>query len=85
MTTRRILATSGGFMGTDRYEARKPAGLFLEALRLSGKDRPRVLFVMTASGDNNAYVAGDHRDTASIQGALVSGRRIGDAVVAALA
>ena len=31
------------------------------------------------------YVAGDHRDTASIQGALVSGRRIADAVVAALA
>ena len=31
------------------------------------------------------YVAGDHRDTASIQGALVSGRRIGDAVLAALA
>ena len=31
------------------------------------------------------YVVGDHRDTASIQGALVSGRRIGDAVLAALA
>jgi hypothetical protein len=31
------------------------------------------------------FVAGDHRDTASIQGALVSGRRIGDAVLAALA
>ena len=44
-------------MGTERYEQRRPAGLFLEALRLSGKDRPRVLFVMTASGDNNAYVA----------------------------
>jgi peptidase E len=48
-------------MGTDRYEARKPAGLFLEALRLSGKDRPRVLFVMTASGDNNAYVAASYQ------------------------
>jgi peptidase E len=57
VTTRRILATSGGFMGTERYEQRRPAGLFLEALRLSGKDRPRVLFVMTASGDNNGYVA----------------------------
>jgi hypothetical protein len=31
------------------------------------------------------YVAGDHRDTASIQGALVSGRRIADTVLAALA
>ncbi len=61
MTTRRILATSGGFMGTDRYEARKPAGLFLEALRLCGRDRPRVLFVMTASGDNNGYVAASYQ------------------------
>ncbi len=61
MTTRRILATSGGFMGTDRYEARKPAGLFLEAMRLSGKVRPRVLFVMTASGDNNGYLAASYQ------------------------
>ena len=28
------------------------------------------------------YVAGDHRDTSSIQGALVSGRRAADAVIA---
>ncbi len=57
MTTRRILATSGGFLSTDRYEARKPGRLFLEALRLSGRDRPRVLFVMTASGDDTGYLA----------------------------
>jgi len=44
-------------MGTERYEQRRPAGLFLEALRLSGKDRPRVLFVMTASGDDNDRLA----------------------------
>jgi hypothetical protein len=31
------------------------------------------------------FVAGDHRDTASIQGALVSGRRAADAVLAASA
>ncbi|TWD83320.1 flavin-dependent amine oxidoreductase [Kribbella amoyensis] len=31
------------------------------------------------------YVAGDHRDTASIQGALVSGRRAANTVAAALA
>jgi hypothetical protein len=31
------------------------------------------------------YVAGDHRDTASIQGALVSGRRVATAVARALA
>lgn len=30
------------------------------------------------------YVAGDHRDTASIQGALVSGRRAGHAAAAML-
>lgn len=34
--------------------------------------------VRTASG---VYVAGDHRDTSSIQGALVSGRRAADAVL----
>ena len=34
---------------------------------------------------DGVYVAGDHRDTASIQGALVSGRRIAAAVLAALA
>ena len=32
----------------------------------------------TASG---LYVAGDHRDTSSIQGALVSGRRAAQAVL----
>ena len=57
MTTRRILATSGGFTATERNDQRVPAGLFLEALRLTGKDRPRVLFVMTATGDNAAYIA----------------------------
>ena len=34
---------------------------------------------------DGVFVAGDQRDTASIQGALVSGRRIADAVLAALA
>lgn len=33
---------------------------------------------------NGLFVAGDHRDTASIQGALVSGRRAADAVLARL-
>jgi phytoene dehydrogenase-like protein len=37
--------------------------------------------VRTPSG---AYVAGDHRDTSSIQGALVSGRRAAEAVLADL-
>ncbi|WP_052022397.1 NAD(P)/FAD-dependent oxidoreductase [Actinotalea ferrariae] len=34
--------------------------------------------------DDGVLVAGDHRDTASIQGALVSGRRAADAVLARL-
>jgi len=33
---------------------------------------------------NGLFVCGDHRDTASIQGALFSGRRCGEAVVASL-
>jgi len=35
--------------------------------------------------DDGRYVAGDHRDTASIQGALVSGQRAAEAVLADLA
>jgi peptidase E len=57
MATPRILATSGGFIGAERYNARTPGNLFLEALRLSGKDRPRVLFVMTATGDDANYLS----------------------------
>jgi len=59
VTTRRILATSGGFLPapTRHQNIRVPGGLFLEALRLSGKDRPRVLFVHTASGDDGGYLA----------------------------
>ena len=34
---------------------------------------------------NGQFVCGDHRDTGSIQGALYSGRRCGEAVVASLA
>ncbi len=34
---------------------------------------------------DGVYVCGDHRDTASIQGALVSGNRVAEAVLADLA
>jgi phytoene dehydrogenase-like protein len=40
--------------------------------------------VRVATGGGRVYVAGDHRDTSSIQGALVSGRRCADAVLADL-
>jgi peptidase E len=57
MTTRRILATSGGFRPTARYGVMEPAGCIVEALRLTGKDRPKLTFVLTASGDDRGYVA----------------------------
>jgi peptidase E len=57
MSTRRILATSGGFVATDRWGVMRPGGLMLEALRLTGADRPRVCLVMTASGDDASYLA----------------------------
>lgn len=59
MTTRRILATSGGFLPTPsgHENARRPGALFLEALRLTGKERPRVLLVPTASGDDDGSLA----------------------------
>ncbi len=40
--------------------------------------------VRLTSGGESVYVAGDHRDTSSIQGALVSGRRAAAAVTADL-
>ena len=57
MTIRRILATSGGFTATDRWGVIRPGGLMLEALRLTGVERPRVCLVMTASGDDASYLA----------------------------
>ena len=55
--TRRILATSGGFVATDLWGVMRPGRMMLEALRLSGAERPRVLLVMTASGDSPDYLA----------------------------
>ncbi len=57
MTIRRILATGGGFTATDRWGVIRPGGLMLEALRLTGVERPRVCLVMTASGDDASYLA----------------------------
>lgn len=59
MTQRRILATSGGFISTPGlWGVLRPGGIVLEALRLTGKDRPRVCLVLTASGDSPDYLAG---------------------------
>jgi hypothetical protein len=66
-----------------------PAGWELVA----SYDIPHALPAMTAPhcfrkpvrvAGTGVYVAGDHRDTSSIQGALVSGRRAADAVLADL-
>lgn len=56
MTTRRILATSGGFLPTDRWDVSRPGAIMSEGLRLTGKTRPRVTLVMTASGDDRTYL-----------------------------
>ncbi|MGI8721506.1 MAG: NAD(P)/FAD-dependent oxidoreductase [Geodermatophilaceae bacterium] len=55
--------------------------------RIAAYDVPHALPSMTAPHDfcksvrtGGVYVCGDHRDTSSIQGALVSGRRAADAV-----
>jgi len=47
--------------------------------------RPGVSLRQSVDLGDGLFVAGDHRDTASIQGALVSGRRTAAAVRAALA
>ena len=60
--------------------------------RVATYELPRALPAMRAphpmrrpvrltDGDDRIYVAGDHRDTSSIQGALVSGRRAAAAVL----
>ncbi len=52
MTTRRIMATSGGFRRTARWNVVEPGRTVLELLRLTGKDRPRLLLLATATGDD---------------------------------
>jgi len=51
-----ILATSGGFIRTDRWNVVEPGSIMRELLALTGKQRPRLLFVMTASGDDRSYL-----------------------------
>ncbi len=57
MTDRWIVASSGGFVGTGLWGVMRPGRVFHRALELSGKDRPRVLLVLTASGDDPQYLA----------------------------
>lgn len=66
MTTRRILATSGGFLPTNRWGVMTPGPMLLEALRRTGAQRPRVCLVMTASGDDASYLARSYAALGSI-------------------
>ncbi len=52
----RILATSGGFRATERWQL-EPAGLVRTALALTGRERPRLAYLATAQGDDRAAVA----------------------------
>ena len=57
MTDSWIVASSGGFVGTGLWGVMRPGRIFTRALELSDKDRPRVLFILTASGDDPQYLA----------------------------
>ena len=53
----RIIASSGGFISTPGlWGVMRPGGIVIEALRLSGAVRPRVLLILTASGDDHQYL-----------------------------
>jgi len=54
---RHIVASSGGFVPTDRWGVVRPGRIILRALELSRADRPRVCLLMTASGDAASYLA----------------------------
>jgi peptidase E len=66
VTKRHIVASSGGFVQTDRWGVVVPGQIFKRALELTGKTRPRVLFVLTASGDNPSYLATSYQAVSSL-------------------
>ena len=55
--TRRILATSGGFLPRNDSGGARPGGLIKRALELTGVERPRVTLIMTATGDDPSYLS----------------------------
>lgn len=57
MVNRYIVGSSGGFNQSERWGVVTPGNIFLRALELTGKTRPRVLFLLTASGDDKNYLA----------------------------
>lgn len=63
--TRRILATSGGFLATDVQGVVRPGGILAELLRLTNQERPRLLLVNTATGDDSDRLLRAYRALAS--------------------
>lgn len=61
------MATSGGFLPTGRFNVSKPGATFLRALELTGKERPRILFIMTASGDDSSYLTRSYQAVNQLQ------------------
>lgn len=57
VATPTIVASSGGFNSTKRWGVIEPGAIFKRALELTGKTRPRVLFILTASGDSASYLS----------------------------
>lgn len=55
--TRRILATSGGFVPSGIQGCARVGGTLLRGLALTGKTRPRVCLALTATGDDAMYYA----------------------------
>ncbi|GAB2568388.1 NAD(P)/FAD-dependent oxidoreductase [Microlunatus antarcticus] len=79
--TERSARTQAGLVygvGTERWEL---VTTHVVAAALPAQPAPLDVR-QPAALDEGLFVAGDHRDTASIQGALVSGRRAADAVLA---
>lgn len=64
--TPRILASSGGFVSSGRWNAVLPGGIIKRAIELSGAERPRVLLMMTASGDAPAYLLRTYQALSSL-------------------
>ena len=57
MALSRILATSGGFVPGPVQQSARLGQMLLDALAATGKTRPRVCLVLTASGDPADYYA----------------------------
>jgi peptidase E len=57
MVTKRILATSGGFVAGAVQQSVRPGVMVLDALALTKKTRPRVCLVDTAEGDQDMRYA----------------------------